>query len=357
MWGAKDAQMSRSALVLQGGGALGAFEFGAAQALHEQGLAPNVIAGVSIGAVTAALLARPANGEPLSTLEAFWKQVTVPGSLFPPVLRPYASFFGNPHFFDLRPEFFAWSSWFIWPTWTHFYETTPLRDTLTELVDLEKLRDPNADPVLLVSATNIEKGKIEYFCSRNGGLSLDHILASSSLPPAFPKTKIGAGAFWDGGLFDNTPLGAVLDVLNTTLDEDRAVYVVNLFPNKGPIPTSLPGVYERMKNLQFANKTSEDVKLLCRFDEVARLMKALEGLPDNHSVKEDKAYKIVKQRGYIAVPRIVSITLPEPAPEFGDADFSPDALEKRRQQGYAQAIDALKAPPQDPCSVLDGANE
>ena len=345
--------MTRSALVLQGGGALGAFEFGAARALYERNLAPDVIAGVSIGAVTAVLLARPANGDVLATLKAFWEQVTVPGLLFPPPLRPYASFLGNPHFFGLRREFFMWPSWFTWPNWTYFYETTPLRDTLKDLIDLERLNDPTIDPVLLVSATNVERGEIEYFDSRRGGLSLDHIVASGSLPPAFPMTKIGSEFFWDGGLFDNTPLGAVLNALSTSPDPDRAVYVVNLFPNKGPIPGNLLGVCERIKNLQFANKTFEDVKLLCRFNEVARLMEALESLPDDHPVKNGEAYKVVKKRGYIPIPRIVSITLPEPAPEFGDADFSPDSLRKRERQGYEQAIKVFEAPPQDPSSILD----
>jgi NTE family protein len=349
--------MTRSALVLQGGGALGAFEFGAARALYGHGILPDVIAGVSIGAVTAVLLARPANGDPLATLKAFWEQVTVQGLLFPPFLRSYASFWGNPHFFDLRPEFFTSPSWLTWPTWTHFYDTTPLRDTLKRLIDLEKLKDLNAEPTLLVSATNIEKGEVEYFDSRHGGLCLDHIVASGSLPPAFPMTKIGSDFFWDGGLFDNTPLGAVLDVLNTSSDLDRAIYVVNLFPNKGPIPHNLPGVAERMKNLQFANRTLEDIKLLCRFNEVARLMEALESLPEDDPVKGHEAYKLVKKRGYITIPRIVSISLPEPAPEFGDADFSPDALRKREQQGYEQAIRQLKAPTQDPCSILDEPNK
>jgi hypothetical protein len=170
-------------------------------------------------------------------------------------------------------------------------------------------------------------------------------------------TKIGSDFFWDGGLFDNTPLGAVLDVLNTSSDLDRAIYVVNLFPNKGPIPHNLPGVAERMKNLQFANRTLEDIKLLCRFNEVARLMEALESLPEDDPVKGHEAYKLVKKRSYITIPRIVSISLPEPAPEFGDADFSPDALRKREQQGYEQAIRQLKAPTQDPCSILDEPNK
>jgi Patatin-like phospholipase len=103
-------------------------------------------------------------------------------------------------------------------SWTYFYETQVLRDTLTELVDVDKLKQHDADPVLLVSATNVKEGQIKYFDSRNGDLSLDHILASGSLPPAFPMTTIGNEAYWDGGLFDNTPLGAVLDTLDPAPD-------------------------------------------------------------------------------------------------------------------------------------------
>jgi NTE family protein len=128
---------------------------------------------------------------------------------------------------------------------------------------------------------------------------------------------------------------------------------VNLFPNKGPIPETMPGVAERMKNLQFANKTFEDLKLLCRFDEVAQLMTALESLPPDHSVRDHAAYKAVKARRYIRIPRLVSITLPEPAPEFGDADFSPEAIDKREKQGHAEAMRALSAGPQDPCSAFN----
>ncbi|MGB8632999.1 MAG: patatin-like phospholipase family protein, partial [Xanthobacteraceae bacterium] len=166
---------ARSALVLQGGGALGAFEFGAARALYEHNLAPDLIAGVSIGAITAVLLARPVRTlGPLGALEAFWKRVTVPGYYFP--LRQYTSFFGNPNFFTLRPDFLTWPVTGF--SWTYFYKTQALRDTLTELVDLDTLRQPDADPLLLVSATDVKEGEIKYFDSRNGGLSLDHIMAS-----------------------------------------------------------------------------------------------------------------------------------------------------------------------------------
>ena len=169
----------------------------------------------------------------------------------------------------------AASDYFNWPSWTYFYDTAPLRATLTQLVDLDALADKSAAPGLLVSATDVGEGQIEYFYSREKGLTLDHIVASGSLPPAFPPTVIDGATYWDGGLFDNTPLGAVLDKLGAAGPE-ATVYVVNLFPNKAPLPQNLMQVEARIKNLQFANKTTEDLRLLRRFNEVAALMMALD---------------------------------------------------------------------------------
>jgi NTE family protein len=328
---------ARSALVLQGGGALGAYELGAARALYEKDdFVPDVIAGVSIGAITAVLLARPAEGlKPLQALEAFWQKVAVPGLAFPQTLRPYASILGNPNFFVPRLDYFAL------PTWTNIYDTAPLRHTLAQLVDLEALADRTADPGLLVSATDVAEGQINYFYSRERELTLDHIVASGSLPPSFPMTVIDGKSYWDGGLFDNTPLGAVLDRLDGTAGVDRTVYVVNLFPNKMPIPRALLEVTERVQNLQFANKTFEDVKLLRRFDEVAELMEALENLPEGDPIKDNPAYKAVKKRGYVRVPRIVPITRPEQVGGFDASDFSPETIQKRAAEGYAQTKQAL----------------
>jgi predicted acylesterase/phospholipase RssA len=330
---------ARSALVLQGGGALGAYELGTARALYKDAnFAPEVIAGVSIGAVTAVLLARPAGGrKPLDALEAFWNEVTVPGLFFPSDLRQYASFLGNRNFFLPRVDYFAW------PTWTYFYDTAPLRRTLEHLVDLGALADTNAVPRLLISATNLKEGQIEYFYSQRESLTLDHVMASGSLPPAFPMTTIGNDSYWDGGLFDNTPLGAVIDKLDKAPDVHRTVYVVNLFPNKAPIPRNLSEIAARMKNLQFANKTLDDVEMMRRMNEVAKLMEALEKLPGGNPLQDDPAYIAVKTRAYVEVPEIVSITPPEPIDEFGDADFSPEAIKKRANQGYAQTMKALAA--------------
>src|SRR3984893_7827199 len=168
---------ARPALVLQGGGALGAYELGAAKALYEEpDFAPDLIAGVSIGAVTAALLGRPAKGlTPLEALESFWDQVRGPGLLFPPFLRSYASFFGNRHFYESRVDFLNW------PNWRYFYSIAPLRRTLEDLINFTSLADKDAAPDLLFSATDLEDGQIQYFYSREHSLALDHIIASGAV--------------------------------------------------------------------------------------------------------------------------------------------------------------------------------
>jgi NTE family protein len=332
------AGSARSALVLQGGGALGAYELGAARALYKNpDFSPDLIAGVSIGAVTAVLLARPKKPmSPLEALEAFWKTVAVSAPLFPEFVRPYASFLGNPHFFMPRLDYLNFVNW------TYFYDTAPLRRTLEELVDLHALADKTASPRLLVSATDLEEGQIAYFYSANCNLTLDHIMASGSLPPAFRMTPIGNKSYWDGGLFDNTPLGAVLDHLSDVPDVNRTVYVVNLFPNKADLPTNMPEIAARMKDLQFANKSLEDTKLLGRFNEVAALMDALEALGEDNPLKNDDAYKAVKAQGYVRVPRIISIMPPEIPEQYADADFSPEAIEKRAKAGESQTRKALR---------------
>ena len=348
---------ARSALVLQGGGALGAYEYGAARALYQlvPNFNPDLIAGVSIGAITATLLARPKDGlDPLQALEAFWDKVTVNAPFVPPAFRPYEAFFGNRNFFVPRSDF--WN----WPTWTYFYDTTALRRTLSDLVNLDALADKNSKPELLVSATNVKEGEITYFYSGEQGLTLDHVIASGSLPPAFPMTTLRVGGkeqpFWDGGLFDNTPLGEVLKHMANPPKPDQTIYVVNLFPSEAPVPESLLQVLARIKTLQFANKTAEDLKLLCRFNDVAELMRVLdERLGDDHPVLKDPAY--VKLRGaYVTVPNIVSVTPRDLVEEFDDADFSPQAIEARKRKGYEETKKVLGNPAswRDVCKALSG---
>jgi NTE family protein len=213
---------------------------------------------------------------------------------------------------------------------------------LRQLVDLDSLADRTAAPALLVSATDLEEGQIRFFYSREDKLTLDHIVASGSLPPAFPATVIENKSYWDGGLFNNTPLRGVVGEFDKAAGVNRTIYVVNLFPNRAPLPTNLLEVEERMKNLHFANKTLAQLEILDQFNEVAALMEAIENLPAGNPLKDDPAYEAVKKRDYVHVPRIVSITSPDPVSEFGDADFSPSAIQRRAEEGYAQTMKALR---------------
>ena len=134
----------------------------------------------------------------------------------------------------------------------------------------------------------------------------------------------------------------MLDKLDGAIGANRTIFVVNLFPNKAPVPSNLREVAVRTQNLQFANKTLQDLKLMSRFDEVAALIEALESLPDGNPLKDHPAYRAVAKRKYIRVPGIVSITRPEQVEEFGGSDFSPETIEQRASEGYRQTEIALR---------------
>jgi predicted acylesterase/phospholipase RssA len=318
-------------LVLQGGGALGAFELGVAEAVYSpnSGFEPGVIAGVSIGAITAALLGRPQNGRPYATLKEFWDRVTI-SPLLPSLLQPYASLFGLRNFYDMQ---------WLWPWSTSIYSTAPLRATLADLVDVTSLADKDALPRLIFTATDVEAGELRAFKSEEGGLTLDHVLASGSLPPSFPATKIGDRTFWDGGVFDNTPLGAVLDAVS---GGDRAVMVVNLFPNEMPLPSNLADVSQHFMNLLFVNKTKSDVKLMRRFDAVARLMDELAALPADSPIHAMKSYQAVADEHYQQVPKIMPVNRSKPAASMEGSDFSAAGIADRAAHGLDAARAALE---------------
>jgi NTE family protein len=327
------AREVRRALVLQGGGALGAFELGAARALYgREGYQPDLIAGVSIGAITAVLLARPkAPLGPIAALEAFWERVTCPGDGL------FASMFGGPGFF--APRYDVWNL-----PWTSLYSTAPLHATLAGLVDEAALADPEAMPRLVVTATDIAAGEIQAFFSGDGGMTLDHILASGALPPGFPMTRIGERCYWDGGLFDNTPLGEVVGRMAPPPDgaDDREIVVVNLFPNAGAVPETLAEVPQRMLNLTFANKTASDLKLLGRFNAVAALVDEIRRDERWRPLAESVAFTRAAN-DLVQVPPPIAITRAKAAAGLDSSDFSRAAIRERAEEGEAAAHKALGA--------------
>jgi NTE family protein len=244
-------------LVLQGGGALGSYQAGVFAGLDESGYCPKAVAGISIGAINGALIAGNPPGRRRERLMTFWERVTGgPGLdfLFPPgvmmadMLRHQwaaagTALWGAPGFFRPRSP---WGN----ASQTALYDTTPLRDSLTELVDWDYL---NGGPVrLAVGAVNVETGNFRYFCSAQQRLDVRHVMASGALPPGLPPVEIDGQWWWDGGLVSNTPLDHVLDDHD---DDDLTIFQVDLFPARGARPTSLAEVEERAADIRFSSRT------------------------------------------------------------------------------------------------------
>jgi predicted acylesterase/phospholipase RssA len=322
--------MKRTGLVLQGGGALGAYEFGVLKRLFEEpGFRPDVVSGVSIGAINAAAVVGARNGDPIATLAEMWRRFEVISSpLMPDAIEQFVALAGNASFFSMRFDYFNLLRW------TSFYSVEPLRATLEELIDFRRIN--RGDQRLIVTATNIETGQVECFDKE---ISVDHILASGSLPPGFPITLIDGKAYWDGGLFDNTPLGPVIDALDAP---DSRLIVVNLFAGGGRVPGNMLDVFDRMFEIIFSNKIEEDVKLLQRFNEIVEVMEQIDkALPTNSKVRKMPGYSRLTH--YKRIRRVTYITNRDPEMVFGPFDFSRASIARRRDAGYHDADEALKA--------------
>lgn len=249
-----------SVLVLQGGGALGAYQAGVFDAMHQCGISPNWVTGVSIGAINAALIAGNLPEHRLPRLKTFWDRVSERSTCLPET--PYPSLrrtqnlmhaastvlLGIPGFFQphpLLPPFAFPGS----PNAQSCYDTTPLIATLEELVDFDLI---NSGPVRLsLGAVNIRTGESVYFDNTRMTITPDHIRASGALPPSFPPVEIDGDFYWDGGILSNTPLNYLLDQGSNL---STIVYQVDLFNGAGELPQNLEEVRERSTDLQYASK-------------------------------------------------------------------------------------------------------
>jgi predicted acylesterase/phospholipase RssA len=331
----------KTAIALQGGGALGAYALGALKYIYESepGFRPSCISGVSIGAFTAAIVAsHPEN--PIPKLTSFWEELTVfHSSLLPPDAEKYLAYFGNRAFYSPRLDYVGL------PFWTNFYELRPIKRTLERYVSFDAIA--NADVKLVVTATNIKSGEIAEF--RNDDpehpLTLDHLIASGSLPPSYPAQQIGDNMYWDGGLFDNTPLSSLLKYIAPDDAAATRVIVVNLFPKEGALPRTMLDVFDRITELQFANKTEKDVAIARKINKLVAVIEELQGVPagDPKSVLRQPEFADLAQ--YRVFENIIAISNNEPEPVSSSADFSMASIERRIEAGYRDARKALMNPP------------
>jgi len=254
-----------SVLVLQGGGALGAYQAGVYEGMAEHKFAPDWVTGVSIGAINAALIAGNAPERRIPRLREFWDRVSsgnmvVPPSLFDPLRGTInrlsataTATFGVPGFFKPRfpPSYLLPEGA---PGAMSIYDTSPLRETLLKLIDFKVINDTDKARSIRLSmgAVNVHTGNSVYFDNHKQQIGPEHIMASGALPPGFPAVVIDGDHYWDGGIVSNSPLWYVLDDMPQI---NALIAQVDLFSARGDLPTSLDEVLERAKDIQFSSKT------------------------------------------------------------------------------------------------------
>jgi NTE family protein len=348
-----DRAKPKVVLALQGGGALGAYHIGAYEALKDAGYEPDWIAGVSIGAINAALLAGNEPVDRLSALETFWNRISRDDAwiqifeagmrrTFNTISNFEALSFGQPNFFTPRflNPYLASALSLGAPGATSFYDTTPLLAILEELASFEMINRRNVR--LSLGATNVLTGEIEFFDNSRPPITVitpKHVAASGSLPPGFPAQEIDGKLYWDGGCVSNTPLEAVLADEPT---EHTLVFVIDLWPAVGKAPQTLDEVLWRQKQIQYASRTAQHI------DAVATKMNlqcALKMLADksartNVPVPADPALS----EGVLDIVHVTYEPTKDEIPS-SDAEFSRLSIAQRRQAGYDGLNKALSAAP------------
>jgi len=346
-------------LVLQGGGALGAYQGGVYETLEGAGLAPTWLAGISIGAINAALIAGNAPERRVERLREFWDGVsTLPFGIEAPQLpAPLASIgrtrdvlnetnasiamlFGVAGFFQPRvpPAPFQ-------PPGTlaaiSYYDTEPLKRTLERMVDFDRI---NSGAVRLsVGAVNVRTGNFLYFDSRERRIDVRHVMASGALPPGFPPIEIDGEFYWDGGLVSNTPLQHVLDQAGR---ERRLVFQVDLFSARGDMPTTIADVAEREKDIRFSSRTRTVTDIFRQMHDVRHNVNTLlEQLPPE--IRNTPVCDFLYAFGCVTTMDIVQLVYRPDDPQglSKDYEFSRSTMRERWNEGRSDALVTLEASP------------
>jgi NTE family protein len=337
-------------LVLQGGGALGAFQVGVYQALHEAGVEPDWIIGTSIGAINGSIIAGNEPPDRLTKLDEFWKRLErpnpwsfVPGwTEFSEMWSYWSTLFGGiPAFFKPNLPAFWGPLIPLGAEGAGFYSTAALRQTLAELVDCSIIK--RRTPRLTVGAANVRTSMMHYFDSRQSEITIDQIMASGALPPAFPAVYTEGEFYWDGGILSNTPVEVIFD------DDPRRnslVFGVLLWHPKGPVPQSISEVLNRQKDIQYSSRVVSHVNRQQQAHRLRHVISQLVRLcPDD--VRKSEAVRELAGYGCVTQMHLVPLLAPrlENENHMRDIDFSPRGIGLRREAGYEAAMRALKQAP------------
>lgn len=350
-----DKSQFETVLVMQGGGSLGAYECGVYKTLAKHGINFDIIAGTSIGAVNAAVIAGTDGNDPAKSLENFWLTLAerITSSLLPDEIRPiissmHGAMYGNPNVFT--PKWMIASLDYFFPyTWSYVYDLTPLKKTLNEYVDFKKLKNSDR-PRLIVTSTDIQKSEPVTFDSKHMNIDADHILASAAYPFYGIAWMHKDGKYlWDGSLLSNTPLR---EVINASPQCDKRVYIVNLFPrvHEG-LPRNMSEVWHRARDIMHTDKTEHNVRMSKVITRYLALLKEMHDIIINSNLDEKMAKrfekiepeyrKLASERGAI-IDEIIRIERKEESHFlFEDADFSVATIKKLIKEGEEDAKNIL----------------
>lgn len=337
VWGRHDHKV----FLLQGGGALGAYQGGVYAGLAETGEAPDWIVGVSIGGINAALIAGNPPERRVARLREFWERVSANSpTILPPafdIMRPVMNrasaasslVMGIPGFFTPRfppPSMAADGT----PGALSYYDTSPLKATLEDLVDFDLINQKHVR--LSLGAVNVRSGKSEYFDNTRIRIRAEHVMASGALPPGFPPVEIDGEIYWDGGIVSNTPLWYVLDEEPRM---DALIFQVDLFNASAGSPQNLAQVQERQKDIQYSSKARFNIARLRETEELrASLHRLLAKLPKSALSDPDvKRLGAISTRGPVTLVHFVNKHNTQSL-DFKDYEFSRATMTDLWQGGH-----------------------
>jgi NTE family protein len=333
----------QTVLVLQGGGALGAYQVGVYEALHERGIEPDWVIGTSIGAINGALIAGNRPTDRLARLHEFWGSVENAAppdgwKLWPGLGNLLANWMlmtrGIPSFFAPNPSSWAGPQAQVGVEAASYYSTAPLHATLRALVDFDLLAA--CRPRLTVGAVNVRTGQMRYFDSRESTIGAEHVMASGALPPAFPAIRIDGEPYWDGGIYSNTPIEAVLD---DKPRRDSLIFSVNMWQPSGPEPESIWQVMSRQKDIQYSSRADSHI---ARQEQIHHLRHIIRQLARNtpREARDTPEFRELASWGCGTTMHVMRLLAPplDGEDHTKDIDFTPAGIRARWQAGYADAL-------------------
>ena len=325
------ALLGQVVLVMQGGGALGAFQAGVYEALNQAAMEPDWVIGTSIGAINAALIAANPIDRRVTQLRNFWNLVA----------NDYPTKWLN----NWGVLCFGVNG-FFYPQWPFirqaaFYSNKPLIQTLHHLCDVSSINPNNTR--LSVGSVEIAKGVMKYFDSHQQTLGIEHIMASAALPLAFPAVHINGESFWDGGIYSNTPIELVL---NEYPRKSSLIWCVNIWQQQGDVPKTLADSFNRQKDIQFSSHSQHHLQEQQKIHYLRHVIRALANkLP--RSLRQDPYVSALAKWGCSTTMHIMDLQAPhmEEDDVNKDIDFRKTSILKHWQSGFDQANQFLTAQP------------